>query len=49
VNRGGNIPDLSHISWYGFQSQETIPEPTMLTLVGIGLLGAGASHRRRRQ
>lgn len=54
LNPGGNIPDLSHLSIYarlteGSTGQTQIPEPNMLALLGIGLLGfAGTSLRRRK-
>lgn len=46
LNKGGNIPDLSHISFWSAKSTPTppgggaqVPEPATIFLLGSGLLG----------
>jgi len=45
LNKGGNIPAISHFS--GAPTQMPVPEPTTLLLLGAGLLGIGFVGRRR--
>jgi PEP-CTERM motif len=55
LNNGGNIPNLSNISVYVREGKDPnfpgdeIPEPASLALVGLGLLAAAATRRRKGQ
>ena len=56
INNGGQIPSLSHLSLY-YKNAEggkppgggPIPEPSFIALFGMGLLGMGLSHIRRKR
>lgn len=52
ANNGGQVPGLSHLSFYDTDGGDTppdiVPEPVSVALLGIGLLGAGLAQRRRR-
>jgi hypothetical protein len=49
TNPGGNEPNLSHLTLIGsYQGGETdVPEPAMIGLLGLGILGLAAACRRR--
>lgn len=47
-NRGGQIPGMSHISFWISRSDVEVPEPATLGLIGAGLLGLGMTMRRRK-
>ena len=48
TNQGGNNPDLSHLTLFARDGiGVTVPEPTTLGLLGLGLLGLAAARRRR--
>jgi hypothetical protein len=47
LNNGGNIPNLSHLSLYGRDVvHQTIPEPTTMLLLGLGLVGLAGVRRK---
>ncbi len=51
-NKGGKIPDLSHLSIYareGGKPTNDVPEPGTLALAGFALLGLALTGRRQRQ
>ncbi|MCP5134720.1 MAG: PEP-CTERM sorting domain-containing protein [Gammaproteobacteria bacterium] len=54
LNGGGQVPGLSHLDIYVRQAETSttltggIPEPSILTLLGIGLLGLGGMNMRHR-
>jgi hypothetical protein len=48
VNVFGTGGGLSHLVIYGMEGGDTnVPEPAMLTLFGLGLLGIGFARRRK--
>lgn len=46
MEEGKNPPGLSHVSIFG-GGGTTVPEPTTLALLGLGLAGLGLSRRRK--
>jgi hypothetical protein len=47
VNVFGRGGGLSHIQLYGIPGGTTVPEPSTLALLGIGMLAAGFARRRK--
>jgi PEP-CTERM motif len=45
-NPGGQLPNLSHLSFYDEGGGGQVPEPTTLLLLGAGLFAAGFARRR---
>lgn len=48
VNNGGNSADLSHASLFSGGSAQSVPEPSSMLLVGIGIVGLVGFVRKRR-
>ena len=50
LNNGGNQAGLSHLTFYdtGSTPPQEIPEPGILALLGLGLLGIGAARRQKK-
>ncbi|MBI9092889.1 MAG: VPLPA-CTERM sorting domain-containing protein [Desulfobacterium sp.] len=47
LNNGGNVPGLSHITFYRRQqSTATVPVPAAAWLLGAGLIGLGGIRRK---
>lgn len=43
-----HLKGLSHVDFFGVQTAASIPEPGMLAIFGVGLLGLGVVARRRK-
>ena len=41
-----NVGRFSHIWIFGVRSEQTVPEPTTLVLLGLGLAGLAVAGRR---
>lgn len=46
-NRGGQLPDLSHLDVFIRGGTTNVPEPATLLLLGVGMLGLAGIRRRR--
>lgn len=48
TNNGGQVPDLSHITFYGGEAVSDVPLPAAIWLMGAGLAGLGFSSRGKK-